>query len=124
MKRVIRFDRGFLAAALGSFALIAFGVIGLATKGINLGVDFQAGINQYVQLVYPAFEVSYSGAGNAGPLGRRDSRGPGLLRGGCREPDPGIRPGHGREPGRPGRGSLVPARHEGLGVPTGRESPP
>ncbi len=65
MKRVIRFDRAFLATALISAALIAFGVLGLATKGINLGVDFQAGINQYVQLVYPAFEVSYAGTGNA-----------------------------------------------------------
>lgn len=65
MKRVIRFDRGFLAAALISLALIAFGIFGLATKGINLGVDFQAGINQYVQLVYPALDLSYSGAGNA-----------------------------------------------------------
>ncbi|HOX13536.1 MAG TPA: protein translocase subunit SecF [Spirochaetia bacterium] len=65
MKRVIRFDRGFLAAVLLSVALIAFGIVGLATKGINLGVDFQAGINQYVQLVYPALDVSYSGTGNA-----------------------------------------------------------
>ncbi len=65
MKRVIRFDRGFLAAALISVAIIAFGFFGLASKGINLGVDFQAGINQYVQMVYPAFDVSYSGAGNA-----------------------------------------------------------
>ncbi len=65
MKRVIRFDRAFLAAALISVALIALGIVGLATKGINLGVDFQAGINQYVQLVYPALDVSYSGTGNA-----------------------------------------------------------
>lgn len=65
MKRVIRFDRCFLTAALISVALIAFGIFGVATKGFNLGVDFQAGINQYVQLSYPAFEISYSGAGNA-----------------------------------------------------------
>ena len=64
MKRVIHFDRAFVATALASTALIAFGLFGLVTKGFNLGVDFQAGINQYVQLAYPAFDVSYSGAGN------------------------------------------------------------
>ncbi len=65
MKRVFRFDRAFLATALLSAALIALSLFGLATKGFNLGVDFQAGMNQYVQFAYPAFEVSYSGSGDA-----------------------------------------------------------
>ncbi|MBU0927736.1 MAG: protein translocase subunit SecF [Spirochaetes bacterium] len=63
MKRVIQFHKAFVPAAIGSVALIAFGLVGLATKGINLGVDFQAGINQAVQLAYPAADIAYSGAG-------------------------------------------------------------
>jgi len=39
------------------------GLIGLLVKGINLGVDFQAGVNQYVQLAYPAATVTYDGTG-------------------------------------------------------------
>ncbi|HSV56504.1 MAG TPA: protein translocase subunit SecF [Magnetospirillaceae bacterium] len=65
MKRVIRFSRAFPAAALFSTALVAVGLVGLATRGINLGVDFQAGVNQYVQLVHPALDVSFTGSGDA-----------------------------------------------------------
>ena len=45
--------------------MILFGLVGYFTKGFNLGVDFQAGINQTVQLAYPVASVSYSGKGNA-----------------------------------------------------------
>ncbi len=65
MKRIIRFSRGFVPAAIASTALIVFGIVGYFTKGFNLGVDFQAGINQTVQLAFPALEVSYAGKGNA-----------------------------------------------------------
>ncbi|MGB4571675.1 MAG: protein translocase subunit SecF [Rectinemataceae bacterium] len=65
MKRVFRFSRYYLAAALVSTALIIFGIVGYAVKGFNLGVDFQAGINQTVQLAYPAFKLTYEGKGNA-----------------------------------------------------------
>ena len=65
MKRIIRFSRFFLPAAIISTVLIAFGLVGLVTKGFNLGVDFQAGVNQTVQLAIPVAEVSYSGKGNA-----------------------------------------------------------
>ncbi|MDX9899002.1 MAG: protein translocase subunit SecF, partial [Spirochaetia bacterium] len=61
MKRVIQFHKAFVPAAIGSALLIAFGLIGLATKGINMGVDFQAGLNQTVQLAYPVADVSYEG---------------------------------------------------------------
>lgn len=63
MKRVIQFHKAFLPAALVSIALILFGLAGLATKGFNLGVDFQAGVNQYIQLVFPAADISYAGKG-------------------------------------------------------------
>jgi preprotein translocase subunit SecF len=63
MKRVIQFHKAFLPAALVSIALIVFGLAGLVTKGFNLGVDFQAGVNQYVQLAFPAADISYAGKG-------------------------------------------------------------
>ncbi len=63
MKRVIRFTRGIVPAAIFSVLLIAFGIVGYVVNGgFNMGVDFQAGVNQYVQMAYPSFEVSYSGA--------------------------------------------------------------
>jgi len=65
MKRVIQFSRGYVVSALASTALIVFGLVGYFTMGFNLGVDFQAGINQTVQLAYPAIEVTYAGKGNA-----------------------------------------------------------
>ncbi|MBP7096645.1 MAG: protein translocase subunit SecF [Spirochaetia bacterium] len=66
MKRVIRFTRGMLPAAIISILLIAFGIAGYVVNGgFNMGVDFQAGVNQYVQMAYPSFTVSYSGAQTA-----------------------------------------------------------
>ncbi|HOX18836.1 MAG TPA: hypothetical protein PKW82_10295, partial [Spirochaetales bacterium] len=66
MKRVIRFTRGIVPAAIFSVLLIAFGVVGYVVNGgFNMGVDFQAGVNQYVQMAYPSFEVSYSGTQTA-----------------------------------------------------------
>jgi preprotein translocase subunit SecF len=64
MKRILSFHKVFIPAAALSLAVIAFGIIGLVTKGINLGVDFQAGINQYIKLAYPAAEISYAGSGS------------------------------------------------------------
>ena len=63
MKHLIRFHKAFLPAVIFSAVLIAFSLIGLVTKGFNLGVDFQAGINQYILLAYPVADVSYTGAG-------------------------------------------------------------
>lgn len=65
MKRIIRFSKFFVPAVLVSLAIIIFGLVGYFVKGFNLGVDFQAGINQTIQLAYPAADVSYSGKGNA-----------------------------------------------------------
>ncbi len=65
MKKIFRFNRGFVPAFIASGAVILFGLFGFFTKGFNLGVDFQAGVNETVQLAYPALEVTYSGKGNA-----------------------------------------------------------
>lgn len=63
MKQLIRFHKAFLPAVIFSAVLIALSLVGLLTKGFNLGVDFQAGINQYIMLAHPAADVSYTGAG-------------------------------------------------------------
>jgi preprotein translocase subunit SecF len=65
MKRVIKFSRFFVPAAIVSSVLILFGLYGYFTKGFNLGVDFQAGINQTVQLALPAMSATYTDKGNA-----------------------------------------------------------
>ncbi len=65
MKRVVQFSKGYLPAVIASSLLILFGIVGYAVKGFNLGVDFQAGINQTVQLAFPAVELTYAGKGNA-----------------------------------------------------------
>jgi len=64
MKRVIQFHKAFLPATIASVVLIAIGLVSLLAMGLNLGVDFQAGINQSVQLAIPAADISYSGAGS------------------------------------------------------------
>ena len=46
MKRILRFSRFFLPAAIVSLVLTAGGVVGYAIMGFNLGVDFQAGFIQ------------------------------------------------------------------------------
>lgn len=65
MKKVFPFSRYYLASAIFSTVLIALGLIGYFTKGFNYGVDFQAGINQTVQLAQPALRLTYAGKGNA-----------------------------------------------------------
>ena len=65
MTRTIRFSRGFVPAAIASTVLVIIGLIGYSAKGFNLGVDFQAGVNQTVQLAYPSATIGYAGKGNA-----------------------------------------------------------
>jgi len=65
MKRLIRFSKFFLPAVIMSSTIIVLGLIGYFTKGFNLGVDFQAGINETIQLAFPAGQVTFAGKGNA-----------------------------------------------------------
>ncbi len=65
MKNIIKFSKFFLPAVIISLSIIIFGLVGLFTKGLNLGVDFQAGINETIQLAYPAGDVTFDGKGNA-----------------------------------------------------------
>ncbi|MDR0316622.1 MAG: protein translocase subunit SecF [Treponema sp.] len=65
MKKIIRFSKLFLPAAIFSSMLAITGITGYIVKGFNLGVDFQAGLIQEVQFAPTAFNLTWSGAGNA-----------------------------------------------------------
>ena len=66
MKRIIRFSRFFIPAAVISTIIIILGVAGyVMNRGFNLGVDFQAGLLQEVQFASTAFRLTYDGPGNA-----------------------------------------------------------
>jgi len=66
MKKVhiFHFHKYYLFCVCMSLAIIIAGLVGYAIKGFNLGVDFQAGINQTVQLAYPVADLAYNGKGN------------------------------------------------------------
>ena len=66
MKTIIRFSKFFLPAAVISTLILISGVIGYFTLGgINLGVDFQAGLIQEVQFAPQASRLTYNGPGIA-----------------------------------------------------------
>ena len=66
MKKMIRFSRAYIPAAILSLAVIIAGIAGYFVKGgFNLGVDFQAGFIQEVRFAPTAFTVTYAGKGDA-----------------------------------------------------------
>lgn len=66
MKKIVRFSKGFLPAAIVSLILAISGIVGYIVKGgFNLGVDFQAGLMQEIRFAPPAFGLTWSGQGNA-----------------------------------------------------------
>ncbi|MDR2257956.1 MAG: protein translocase subunit SecF [Treponema sp.] len=66
MKKILRFSKFFLPAAVISASLAAAGIVGYIVKGgFNLGVDFQAGLIQEVRFAPTAFSMTWSGRGNA-----------------------------------------------------------
>ncbi len=50
MKNRISFSKGFLPCAIFSCIVIASGIFGLATRGINLGIDFKPGAIEEVSI--------------------------------------------------------------------------
>ena len=62
MKKVYKFSRMFKPFAVLSIALIISGVIAVAVRGINFGLDFQPGFLQEIRIAPTAFSVSYTGA--------------------------------------------------------------
>jgi len=65
MKKIINFSKFFLPAAIISSVVIIFGITGYIVKGFTLGVDFQAGLIQEIQIAPSAFSLRWSGTSNA-----------------------------------------------------------
>jgi preprotein translocase subunit SecF len=66
MKKTLRFSKFFLPAAVISCILIIFSVSGyIFKKGFTLGVDFQAGLIQEIQIAPTAFGLRWNGVSNA-----------------------------------------------------------
>ena len=62
MKKTLSFNKGFIPCTIISLAIIVFGLVGLFTRGINLGIDFKPGLIEEVRVAPPVAEVTYSGA--------------------------------------------------------------
>ncbi len=66
MTRIIKFTKIRYIMFLVSALVIAGGIAGtLGNNGFNLGIDYQAGLNQRVQVAPVAFTASFSGVGDA-----------------------------------------------------------
>ncbi|UTC62254.1 protein translocase subunit SecF [Treponema sp. OMZ 787] len=61
MKKIIRFSKFFVPGIILSIGLMVFGIAGYFTKGINFGIDFQAGFIEKVKIAPTALELSYQG---------------------------------------------------------------
>lgn len=57
----IRFSRLYVAAVALSLAVIISGIIGFFTRGINFGIDFQAGFIEKIKIAPTAFTLQYHG---------------------------------------------------------------
>ena len=66
MKKIIRFSKYFLPAAIISVLLVIFSIAGyIYNDGFALGVDFQAGLLQEVQVAPTAFSLLWKGTASA-----------------------------------------------------------
>jgi len=65
MRKTLNFSKFFLPAAILSCVVIIFGVTGYIFRGFTLGVDFQAGLIQEVQLAPTAFSMRWTGTSSA-----------------------------------------------------------
>ena len=63
-KKIIRFSKCFVPFVILSLVIITLGVVGVFTKGFNLGLDFEAGLIQDVKVAPTAIEMTYTGAAN------------------------------------------------------------
>ncbi|TAH54988.1 MAG: protein translocase subunit SecF [Treponema sp.] len=62
MRKVISFSKAFVPSVIISGVLIVFGLVGLFTRGINYGLDFQAGFIEKVRIAPTAFSLTYTGS--------------------------------------------------------------
>lgn len=61
-KKIIHFSKLFVPFVILSLAIITFGLYGLFTRGLNMGLDFKAGLIQEVRIAPTALQLTYSGA--------------------------------------------------------------
>ena len=61
MRKVIKFSKFFVPGVILSSAIILAGIFGLVTKGLNLGIDFQAGFIEKVSIAPSALTLQYAG---------------------------------------------------------------
>ncbi len=61
MNKTVKFSKLFVPCIFLSVALVVFGVFGYVAKGINFGIDFQAGFIEKVKIAPTALEISYEG---------------------------------------------------------------
>ncbi len=64
MKKILNFNKGFIPCTIISCAIIIFGIVGIFTRGINLGIDFKPGLIEEVRVAPPVAEITYNGAAN------------------------------------------------------------
>jgi len=65
MRKTKTFSKFFLPAAVISCVIVIFGITGYIVRGFTLGVDFQAGLIQEVQLAPTAFSIRWLGTSSA-----------------------------------------------------------
>lgn len=63
-KKVIHFSKGFVPCVILSVLLILSGIFVLITKGLNLGIEFKAGLLEDIRIAPTALELTYSGPAN------------------------------------------------------------
>lgn len=60
--KVKKFSKWFIPCSIISLVIIAFGIVGFFTKGINLGLDFKPGLIEEIRVAPPVATLSYDGA--------------------------------------------------------------
>lgn len=59
--KVKQFSKWFIPCSIISLVIIAFGIVGFFTKGINLGLDFKPGLIEEIRVAPPVATLSYEG---------------------------------------------------------------
>ena len=62
MKKTFSFNKGFIPCTILSCVIIIFGLFGLFTRGINLGLDFKPGLIEEVRVAEPVANITYDGS--------------------------------------------------------------
>lgn len=62
MKKIIQFSKFFPAAVVLSTLFIIVGIVSIAIRGINFGLDFKPGMIEEIRIADTVLEVSYNGS--------------------------------------------------------------